>query len=799
MSHSTGPIIELPSTIPTEAVEDFLIVRQDDPTRPATYVSGDLYTQLATTRETDFNFNVFDFFMPVGGGAPAHVHSFDDEIWYVADGDVQYNLGNSGTDSLVVPEGGIVFGPIDKTHGFLNLNSTTSISGVTPGARAISMTTPGLLDLFFLAGGTQVEAGDRDEPVPDPDDSTDQGFIDIAATIKFGVRTDSLISFIGPGLEEYQPPADALDYVIVLPEDAKGKVVKEALDLTKLDGFSIWTTGDHARLPQRPTFTGKFGIEYTSLVNREESGNKFRYNEFSLAPQPPENFDTFIQANSTGSQVVKPTNSQAKGTATLKLNSKGEIDYSLTVTGLDFGELAYGGTLQTPNDGDDVTGIHIHAGERGINGPHTFSLLDPHHQDENDLSIKLNQDGSSTLSGTWNQDENEIPASLENFFNDGVPGEESDFYFQVHTKENPSGEIRGQIASTTTANNFPDSVKAYNHKFFYVNEGHLSVKIGEEVRVVREDTFAYIAPGNEYSIANFGDETVESLAVTVFDREPPFPAANQLFPSPLNPQTGRVPSEVIFLGDGADFFDNSSDQGHWGPYRVYGGGANDELFATRADRLFGEKGNDLLDASLGRGGNRLYGGKGSDEILVNFEDRAFGGKGADLLDASFGNSHNLLKGDDGGDILLAGSQDQLVGGKGDDSLYIREGGSNLLYGGSGADQFKIANGSLPDTVGVEYPEEITSSLPAGIVLPDLVDTRNTIMDFKLGVDKIHILGLEDIASSFGDLELLPAFGDLGSTSIIADFKENGIEKEISLANVSNVIFTELSANDFVFA
>lgn len=638
MSHSAGPIFELPSTIPTEAVDDFLIVQQDDPTRPATYVSGDLYTQLATTRETDFNFNVFDFFMPVGGGAPAHVHSFDDEIWYIANGDIQYNLGNSGTDSLLVPEGGVVFGPIDRTHGFLNLNSTTSISGVTPGARAISMTTPGLLDLFFLAGGTQVEEGDRDEPVPDPDDSTDQGFIDIAAIIKFGVRTTSLISFIGPGLEEYEPPADALDYVIVLPEDAKGKVVKEALELTKLDGFSIWTTGNHAGLPQRPTFTGKFGIEYTSLVNREESGDKFRYNEFSLAPQDP---------------------------------------------------------------------------------------------------------GST----------------------DG----------------------------------FPDLVKAYNHKFFYVNEGHLSVKIGDKVRIVGEDTFAYIAPGNEYSIANFGDETVESLAVTVFDQEPPFPPANQLFPSPLNPQTGRVPSEVIFLGDGADFFGNSSGQGQEGPYRVYGGGANDELFATREDRLFGEKGNDLLDASLGKGGNRLYGGQGSDEILVNFEDRAFGGKGADLLDASIGSGHNLLKGDNGGDILLAGSQDQLVGGKGDDSLYVRQGGSNLLYGGSGADEFMITNGSLPDTVGVEYPEEITSALPAGIFLPDLVDTRNTIMDFKLGVDKIHILGLENIASSFGDLELLPTFGDLGSTSIIADFKQNGIEKEISLANVSNVIFTELSANDFVFA
>lgn len=240
--------------------------------------------------------------------------------------------------------------------------------------------------------------------------------------------------------------------------------------------------------------------------------------------------------------------------------------------------------------------------------------------------------------------------------------------------------------------------------------------------------------------------------------------------------------------------------------------------------MFGEEGNDILDASSSQGENRLYGGKGSDEILVNFADRAFGGDGADLLDASSGGgrhsegghdhaedghghgegSHgkggrNLLHGGDGNDSLLAGSSDQLIGGDGNDALYIRQGGDNLLFGGSGVDQFRIANGELPNTVGVQYPEEVVSSLPEGISLPDLVDTRNTIMDFKLGVDKIHILGLEEIVHSFDDLELLPAFKDLGSTSIIASFQENGIEKEISLANVSGVIFTEFSANDFVFA
>lgn len=882
MTHSIGPIYEVSSNVPTETVDDYLIVPQDDPSRPAFYVSGDLYTQLATTRETNFNFNVFDFFIPVGGGAPAHVHSFDDEVWYIADGEVQYNLGNQGTDSIIVPEGGVVFGPVDKTHGFLNVDSTTSVSGVTPGARTISTTTPGLLDLFFSGAGTKVE--DRNIPVPGSEESTEEGFINPEIAFKIGARTDSVIGFVDLGLDDYVPPEEALDYVIVLPEDAEEKFVERALELSEVEGFSVWTTGNHEGLPQRPTFIGDFGIEYTSLVNLEETGNKFSYNQFTLEPQEvPETFDVIAQANLTGSQVIEPTESQATGTATLELNSEGNIDYSLTISNLDFGEWAEEGTPQTPDsEHDDVTAIHIHTGEQGINGPHAFNVLATNEQDETDLDIAFNEDDSVTLSGIWSQNEKEIPESLIDFFDGGVPRTESDFYFQVHTEANPTGEIRGQITNATDddlvsedstssllgdqifgeynvsgvfeeienlvppetnlynpvnefinivpptqeeqpfatvtepgvefrtraleqtyvdftesgfsieilpnsdeefveqlflelglepqpaigtktldqafkfsdldfANssdsisevvlldsNFPeldldwteDSISvsfpgvvlteegffadfeivtqndesepisdesepiiSEDHQYFYVTEGQLSVTIGDEVKIADEDNFVYVAPGNEYSIANYGEETVESLAVSIVDQESSFPE-------------GTVLEEL----DGIS--------------QIFGGAEDDEL--------------------------------------------------------------------------LASSNQQLFGGNGDDFFGVRQGGNNLFYGGSGVDTFEIAHRQLPNAVEFQYPEDIESVLPDGFAFPDLVDTGNRIADFELGVDKIQITG-EDVASSFDDLELLPAFGDLGSTSIIATVTENGVEKEISLADISGVIFTELSADDFIFA
>lgn len=676
MTHTT-PVVSISPDTTLEVVDDYLIAPQDDPARPAVYASSDLYTFLATSRETDFAFNFFDFFLPVGGGPPAHYHPYEHETWFVTAGEIEFDLGNQGTNSLVVPEQTLVFGPRIRTHGYNNLDSTASISGVTPGARTLSMTTPGALDLFFEAAATRVT--DRNEPIPFYAGPTDQDFINLGV---FALRTGAGISF---PTADYQPAEGTLDYVLVLPEDAAPDVVEGALELAELDNFNVWTTGDHAGLPQRPTFTGAFGIEYTSLLTLEETRNESSYNQFSLAPQAT---DTFVQANLNGSQVVEHTESSATGVATVELNSEGNgIDYSLTLTGLDFGEWVGCATPQTPdNELDDVTGLHIHSGERGSNGPHAFPILDLKEQGESDVSIISNKDGSTTISGTWDQTEMEIPTALSDFLNNSLlPGEESEFYFQVHTEGNPKGEIRGQIARTT--DDFPEPVESVDHELFYVNEGQLSFKIGDEVRLAGPDTFVYVAPGNEYSIGNFGEETVKSLAITAID-----------------PEIEQIP------------FDNTG--------------------------------------------------------------------------------YNLVYGSENNDLLSAGSKEQLDGGEGDDTLEIVTGGDNLLYGGAGADQFLIVNGVLPDTV----PEtrqltELPSPLPA-IPLPPLEDTRNTIMDFELGVDQIQIRGISNI-SSFDDLILLPAFGDIRSTSIVATVE--GTNEQISLANVTGIQFNQFSASDFVFA
>ncbi len=957
MTHSVGNTVGVEGVIiPTEAVEDYSLVERDDSTRPAVYASGDLYTALSTSRETDFDFNFFDFFLPVNGGPPPHYHPFEDEIWHTTDGEFQFNLGNQGELGIVVPEGTTVFGPINRTHGYRNLDSTASVIGVTPGARTLSMSTPGALDLFFDSAAVSVT--DRDAPIPVFEGPLPEDFINLA---KFSARTNAGITLLALD-PDYQPPEDALDYILVLPEDATGEVVEQAKELNDIDGFSVWTTGKQEGLPQRPTFTGEFGIEYTSLTSLEESGNKFAYNLFELAP---ETTDISASADLSGVQVVEPTESAATGNVTLNLNDAGDIEYSLTVTDLDFGALVEGESPQTPdNELDDVTKIHIHTGESGTNGGHVFNILDPNEQHESDLDITLNDDGSTTISGIWNQSEQEIPQDLTEFIDrGGAP--ESDYYFQVHTTGNETGEIRGQISLETTTD-FPDPVTSQKHQLFYVNEGRLAVKINGEVKIIEQDAYVHIAPGNEYAIANFSNETVEALSISIPTLEEP-DMTEELYPSPVTP-LGNIPTNrQVFLGDEADFFNESQGTNLYryvydvapgftdftvepitidnveydgtfvnaainpstqelvfanGVYRVLEGelgepeglveilredyavagregvitlefydttagldtvadevaqlpqdtqdglspdtvvtlpfgetveeydwlvipaeefafdvfrdssgnptpivgtgwsveeyesrrqifasGGDDEIYATKEDEVFGEEGNDFIDASGGLGLNRLYGNEGDDEILVNVDDRAFGGDGDDQINAAVGagqpgdlNSsgrNTYLDGGNGDDLLIAGSNGELHGGNGNDTLQILAGGGNLLYGEAGADEFWIANGQLPDAVVVEYPEGTDELLPEGVSLPELDDTRNTIMDFELGVDRIYISDIEGI-SSFDDLQLLPAFGDLESTSITAEFTEDGITKEISFANVYGVVFNELGADDFVF-
>src|SRR5262245_8520454 len=148
------------------------------------------------------------------------------------------------------------------------------------------------------------------------------------------------------------------------------------------------------------------------------------------------------------SQEVPPTSSTASGLGTFIFDSAAvAASYSIRIKGIDFG-LASGGPAQTATTLDDATGSHFHNNVRGANGPVVFGQIHPE-QDNDDLSIVLNKDGSWTVSGRW---ETTDPAnvSITNFaatLGSAAVGADVPLYYNVHTNQFSAGAIRGQLVA----------------------------------------------------------------------------------------------------------------------------------------------------------------------------------------------------------------------------------------------------------------------------------------------------------------------------------------------------------------
>ncbi|MEM8778332.1 MAG: Ig-like domain-containing protein, partial [Cyanobacteria bacterium P01_G01_bin.49] len=133
---------------------------------------------------------------------------------------------------------------------------------------------------------------------------------------------------------------------------------------------------------------------------------------------------------------------------------------------------------------------------------------------------------------------------------------------------------------------------------------------------------------------------------------------------------------------------------------------------TEESLFFGTSGNDTFDVA----------------ITPDFDgnnDLAFTGSGDDLIDTTAGSGGNRLYGGSDNDTFFLGNNNRAFGGEGDDIFYF-EGGNNVVTGETGADQFWLAMGDIPQAT-------------------------NTITDFELDID---VLGVSDLSLSFQDLTLI---------------------------------------------
>jgi quercetin dioxygenase-like cupin family protein len=105
-------------------------------------VVGDIYRFLVTGEETDGRYASWEAIVPPNGGPPPHVHSREEEGFYMLEGEITFQIG---ADRLVARAGMFANMPVGTPHSFKNESGR-------PAKMLISVAPAGLEKLFFEVG-----------------------------------------------------------------------------------------------------------------------------------------------------------------------------------------------------------------------------------------------------------------------------------------------------------------------------------------------------------------------------------------------------------------------------------------------------------------------------------------------------------------------------------------------------------------------------------------------------------------------------------------------------------------------
>jgi quercetin dioxygenase-like cupin family protein len=105
-------------------------------------VVGDVYRFLATGDETNGRYAQWEAIVPPGGGPPPHVHSREEEGFYVLEGEISLQIGQ---ERIVATAGTFANMPVGTPHSFKNETDR-------PARMLISVAPAGLENMFFEVG-----------------------------------------------------------------------------------------------------------------------------------------------------------------------------------------------------------------------------------------------------------------------------------------------------------------------------------------------------------------------------------------------------------------------------------------------------------------------------------------------------------------------------------------------------------------------------------------------------------------------------------------------------------------------
>jgi quercetin dioxygenase-like cupin family protein len=105
-------------------------------------VVGDVYRFLATGEDTNDKYALWEALVPPGGGPPPHVHSREEEGFYILEGEITFTING---ERVVATAGMFANMPVGTPHSFKNESNK-------PAKMLISVAPAGLEMMFFEVG-----------------------------------------------------------------------------------------------------------------------------------------------------------------------------------------------------------------------------------------------------------------------------------------------------------------------------------------------------------------------------------------------------------------------------------------------------------------------------------------------------------------------------------------------------------------------------------------------------------------------------------------------------------------------
>ena len=136
------------------------------------WIVGDTMTFKATGETTAGNLLLFENLTTPGGGPPPHIHTREDEFFFVLDGTFEVRIGD---EIHTLEPGGYAFVPRGTVHNFRNVAESAS--------RILVGFTPAGIEGFFRESGRPAT---DDGPAPPVDD--DEIARTMAAAPKYGLE-----------------------------------------------------------------------------------------------------------------------------------------------------------------------------------------------------------------------------------------------------------------------------------------------------------------------------------------------------------------------------------------------------------------------------------------------------------------------------------------------------------------------------------------------------------------------------------------------------------------------------------